>query len=137
MTTYKPQFYYRILILVGLALTSLFAYDLTQGLEVGGILFLTISIGIVLWSVDAAMSVVNVDEHHIIVKRPFRVAKTLQYGQILSVSEEGRLQQIVVITYHPRRADGLLDLDGAQSLTLPAVQRQHTLLESLQDRTPS
>ena len=136
MTTYRPQAFYKILIIVSLTLVGLFVYDLLNGVELGGILFLAISIGLLVWSLYMALTVIAVDNKQMNIAPPIVRDRTIEYGQILSVSEEGRLQQAIVITYHPRFASGLLDLDNAESLTLPSVRDQEDLLAWLQDRVP-
>ena len=60
----------------------------------------------------------------------------VQFRQLAEVSEEGRLQRVILLLYHPLCADGLVDLDDLHSLALPALEEQTDLLEILQARTP-
>ena len=48
------------------------------------------------------------------------------------MSEEGRLQRVILLLYHPLCADGQMDLDDLHSLALPALEEQTDLLEILQ-----
>ena len=136
MTTYRPQSVYRILVLVSAVLVILFAWDLLHGVEAGSVLFFLISVGLLLWSGRTAMTVVSVDLTTLAVSAPLSGANTIEYGQINSVSEEGRIQQSIVVTYHPRNENGMLDLDRAQSLMLPALQQQTELYKFLEQKAP-
>lgn len=56
----------------------------------------------------------------------------VDFRQIDSADEAGRLLRVIVVTYHPLLENGLLNLDDLHSVTLPAVTQQYVLLELLQ-----
>ena len=82
------------------------------------------------------MSRVEVDDRGLTLLQPLASPQQVQYRQLAEVSEEGRLQRVILLLYHPLRPDGLLDLDDLRSLALPALEEQSDLLEILQARTP-
>ena len=63
-------------------------------------------------------------------------ARRVEFRQLDSATEAGRLLRVVVVTYHPLLENGLLDLDDLRSVTLPAVNQQYELLELLQQHAP-
>lgn len=136
MTSYPPQNIYRVAALLSLVVTALFAWDLVQGVEAGSVLFLAVSAGVLAWSVRTAQTHVSLTSEQLVVERPFADPQRIDYGQILSVTEEGRMNKSLVIAYHPRSQDGLLDLERASAVSLPAVQHQDALYEELVRRAP-
>ena len=136
MTTFQSQMHYRVLALVSLIMVGLFTWDLLHGAEAGSILFFAVSLGLLVWSARAAFTRVSLTPDHLIVTAPLSRPREIEFGQILSVSEEGRLEKAIVVAYHPRMVDGLLDLDRAESIVLPSVQKQDALYEGLLQKAP-
>lgn len=62
--------------------------------------------------------------------------RRVEFRQLDSATEAGRLLRVIVVTYHPLQENGLLDLDDLRSVTLPAVNQQYELLELLQQHAP-
>ncbi|MCS6827514.1 MAG: hypothetical protein NZ553_12945 [Caldilinea sp.] len=58
----------------------------------------------------------------------------IEFRQIDAVHESGRITRRLVITYHPLRENGLVDLETLRATALPAVERQDELLAKLQAR---
>jgi hypothetical protein len=105
-------------------------------LELAGLLFLLFAIWLLFFAVRSLFSRVEVDEHGLTLVRPLAQPLQVQFRQLAEVSEEGRLQRVILLLYHPLCADGLVDLDDLHSLALPALEEQTDLLEILQTRTP-
>lgn len=63
-------------------------------------------------------------------------SRRVEFRQLDSATEAGRLLRVIVITYHPLLENGLLDLDDLRSVTLPAVNQQYELLELLEQHAP-
>ena len=137
MTSYRPQHIYTVLALVSTVIAALFAWDLIQGVEAGSVLFFAVSLGLLAWSVRAALTRVSLTPDQLIVKGPLSRTRQVDYGQIVSVTEEGRTGKSIVVVYHPRSAEGLVDLDRAQTVDLPAVQNQDALYALLVERAPA
>lgn len=137
MTSYPSQHFYRVFALISLVVAALFAWDLLQGPELGSVLFFGISLGLLAWSVRAAFTNVALAPDHFRVEAPFVRPRQVEYRQILSVTEEGRMSKSIVVAYHPRTTDGLLDLNRADTIVLPAVQNQDALYEQLLQRVPA
>jgi len=66
---------------------------------------------------------------------PFQ-SQRVEYRQLDAAGEAGRLVRRIVVTYHPLRDNGLLDLDELRSVTLPAVDQQIELLALLEAKRP-
>ncbi len=137
MTSYVPQTAYRLLAGVSFVMSGLFAWELVRNVEVGSVLFFAVSMGLLLWSARTAWTKIFLAPDQLLVTAPLAKPRNIQYGQILSVSEEGRMNKSIVVAYHPRTTDGLLDLERAQTIVLPAVQEQESLYEQLSSRIPS
>lgn len=137
MTSYPAQSIYRAMALVSLIVAGLFTWDLAQGFEPGSLLFFAVSIGAMGWSIRLGWTRTTLTPEQLVVEPPLTSPIHIEYGQILSVSEEGRMTKSIVVAYHPRTADGLLDLDRAKAISLPAVQNQEALYEELVRRSPA
>jgi hypothetical protein len=137
MTSYVPQTAYRLLAGVSLVMSGLFAWELVRSVEAGSVLFFAVSVGLLLWSARTAWTKIFLAPDRLIVAPPLAKPRDIQNGQILSVSEEGRMNKSIVVAYHPRTRDGMLDLERAQTIVLPAVQEQESLYEQLLARIPA
>ncbi len=135
-TLYRPQPIYRLLAFASLVLVALFVWDLRDGVEVGALLFLSVCVGLCAWTSYMSLFALTVEETRFALHAPFAQDKIVDFGQIIDVFEEGRTLQTVVVNYHPRENSGLLDLDSAVSLNLPAMQNQEQLFSLLQEKTP-
>ena len=137
MTRFPVQRSYGLIAIVSLAVAGLFAWSLLQAPEMPSYLFLATSLGVLGWSVRMALTTVSLTPSQLIVRIPLARPHNVEFGQILSVTEEGRIGKSIVVAYHPRTEDGLLDLDSARAVVLPAVKDQETLLEQLIERAPA
>ena len=113
-----------------------FAWELWRGFSVEYLLFCLIGLGLVIWSLDALGRRVHLTTKGICVERPLRPSRCVDFRQLITVAEEGRINPVITLVYHPALADGLLDLDAAASLELPAVRAQAELFAVLQEKTP-
>jgi hypothetical protein len=80
-------------------------------------------------------STVALDAQGLSVRAPFQ-SQRVEYRQLDDAGEAGRLVRRIVVTYHPLRDNGLLDLDELRSVTLPAVDQQVELLALLESKRP-
>lgn len=78
---------------------------------------------------------VEVDAQGFWLHAPLR-RRRVEFRQLDSATEAGRIARGIVVTYHPLAPNGLLDLDTLHSVALPAVGDQATLLEALRARRP-
>lgn len=136
-TTYQPQLIYRVLALISLVLICLYIWSLLHGIQLGAVLYLAISMSTLVWTGYKGLTSLSVDESHFTLRSPFRADTIVEYRQIISVSEERRLMPTVVVNYHPREENGLLDLDTAESISFPAMKNQEQLFSLLQEKTPA
>ncbi len=135
-TTYRPHA--RYVLITGIAAFSVLAlaWLLLRRQELASVLFLLFAGGLLFFAVRSMLSRVDVDNQGLTLVRPLAGPVQVQYRQLAEVSEEGRLQRVILLLYHPLRPDGLVDLDDLRSLALPALEAQSDLLEALQARTP-
>ena len=133
---YRPHA--RYVLITGIAALSVLAlvWLLLRQLELAGVLFLFFAAGLLFFAGRSLLSRVEVDDHGLALVRPLVMPLRVQFRQLAEVSEEGRLQRVILLLYHPLRPDGLVDLDDLRSLALPALEAQSDLLEILQARTP-
>jgi hypothetical protein len=136
ITTFQAQPHYRVFVLFSLIMVVLFGWDLAHGIEAGSVLFFAISLGLVLWSARAALTKVSLSPQQMTVTAPLSRPKEIEFRQFLSVTEEGRLGKAIVVAYYPRTATGLVDLDRAETVVLPAVSDQDALYEALLQKAP-
>ncbi|MFN8491961.1 MAG: hypothetical protein U0350_30450 [Caldilineaceae bacterium] len=133
---YSTHIRYQFLALVCLLLAVGFGWNLTRSLTLDTAFFFVLSLGLIAWAVYAMFSHVEVNEDELALVTPLRAPHRVDFRQLISVSENGRFNPVLTLLYHPRRSDGLLDLDDAQSLILPAVTAQQELLDLLEARLP-
>lgn len=135
MTTYRPVERYALLGGAGV-LAALFCgwalwrqFDWVTLIFLFGCLFAAASFGMQL------LARVEVDGGGLQLVTPM-TARRIEFRQLDSATEAGRLLRVIVVTYHPLLENGLLDLDDLRSVMLPAVNRQYELLELLQQHAP-
>ena len=136
LQTFAPHPIYRWLTLGCLLLTGLLAWDLFDTITVEEFFFFLLSVTITVWFSNALFSQVRLDERTIAVQTHLRGVQQLDLRQVVSATEAGRLQRSLALLYHPRQPDGLLALDQIQSLRLPMVVDQETLLAAIGARIP-
>ncbi len=106
------------------------------GLRLDELFFLALLAGLGLWNLRLARSRVLLTSDGLTLHMPAAQPRHVAYRQLLSVSEEGRSGRVISVVYYPLRQDGLLDLDAAAGLALPAVAEQEALLAALKKRAP-
>ncbi len=146
MTVYKPDIRYIALTILALGLAVMPARSLLQqasergSLPIDDLLFLLISLGIALWGAFTALSRVEFTVKSIHIRSPlgsslFRV-RSVEHRQLIDITLGGRLGKSVVLLYHPKLENGLLDLEAANSLFLPVVRNQQDLYNRLKAQVP-
>ena len=134
-TNYRASMRYRLMALVGLLVAIAFGWTLAarhgrgQGLAYDALFFFLVMIGFTFWSLYQALGRVELADRELTLRMPLSAPRTIEYRQLFSATENGRVGgRSVSLVYHPLRADGLLDLDDARSMTLPEVEGQDELL---------
>jgi hypothetical protein len=134
--TFAPHPIYRWLTVGALLLTGLLGWDLFDIITPEEFFFFLLSVTITLWFGNTLFSQVRLDERTIALQTPLRGVQQLDLRQVVSATETGRLQRSLTLLYHPRQPNGLLDLDQIQSLRLPVVVDQESLLAAIEARIP-
>ncbi|CAN5729015.1 hypothetical protein BH10CHL1_BH10CHL1_13070 [soil metagenome] len=134
---YPSDLRYKFIALFCLFFVAGFAWNLTRTFTLETLFFFVLSLAVVIWSVLAMLSYVEVGADNLVLFAPLQSDRSVRFRQLISVSENGRFNPVLTLIYHPQRADGLLDLDHVQSLILPALNEQEELLELLEARLPT
>jgi hypothetical protein len=133
---YVPHPIYRVVAGLCLVLAVLLAGQVLRVFTPAALLFCVISLAIALWCLGESWCQVELHPTSFCVTLPLRPAQWVEFHQLISVTENGRLNPVITVVYHPRLDNGLLDLEAVRSLLLPAVTEQETLLAHLQARLP-
>lgn len=133
--TYTSHTLYRVLAVVCLPVMGVLGAQAWRAPEPGTWLFLALSLFVWLHFLRLAATRVTLDGVGVSVERPGARRCTIAYRQIAGVHEEGRGLSSLLVLYHPRGPNGLIDPDELRSLALPALLRQAELLQRLHART--
>ncbi|RIK33342.1 MAG: hypothetical protein DCC55_35145 [Chloroflexi bacterium] len=131
-----PNSFYAIVAAVAVVLVGLFGWELWRQVTVGNLLFLGVSLGLLGWGVNAYWSRVELAPNQVCVQTPLRRRRCVEFRQLATVVEAGRVNPVIALVYYPVLDNGLLDLDTPASLVLPAVRGQAELLTELEAKTP-
>ena len=135
--TYTAHPRYRIFALVSLLLAGLFAWDLFDGFEPAIGLFAVVCFGLFLWYARAMLTRVVLVADRVILRIPLSRPCAVEFRQLMTVSEEGRMAREILIMYHPTREQGLVDLDDVRSIGIPSMVDQNSLLAALTEQVPA
>lgn len=136
MMTYRAHSRYVLIAAIAAGCAALLGRQLLQQMDVAALLFLGAAAAILFFALSGIGSRVEADALGITLLRPLAQPLRIQYRQLMQVTEEGRLQRVLLVLYYPLGADGLLDLDSLRSQALPALEEQMELLTVLQTKTP-
>lgn len=135
--TFRAHPRYTIFAIVSLVMAGLLAWQLWERWESATLLFVLIALGLAIWSAHLILARVTVEDDRIIYHRAPFAPRVVEFRQFINVYEEGRLGRAILVAYHPFDAQGLLDLEDAGALTLPALMDQRILLDELQAQVPA
>jgi hypothetical protein len=134
-TTYRPTGQYGLLTAFGAAAALFCAWALWRQFDWITLIFMVGCLYAALAFADRWAARVEIDGQGLQLCTPLR-RRRVEFRQIDSATEAGRIARGIVVTYHPLAPNGLLDLDTLHSVALPAVGDQATLLEALRARRP-
>ena len=132
--TFFPHPFYRWVTVGCLLLTGLLGWSLVDTMTAEELFFFGVSAAITLWLGNAMGSRVQLDEQSIALHTPWRKPRRVEWRQVMSATEAGRLFQTLSLLYYPQQPSGLLDLERVQHLFLPTVVDQEQLLEAIEAR---
>ncbi|HAJ34999.1 MAG TPA: hypothetical protein DCL15_04840 [Chloroflexi bacterium] len=133
--TYRPTGQYGLLTAFGAAAALFCAWALWRQFDWITLIFMIGCVYAALAFADQWAAHVAIDRQGFWLRTPLR-RRRVEFRQLDSATEAGRLVRGIVVTYHPLSPNGLLDLDTLHSVTLPAVGDQKALLEVLQAKCP-
>ena len=129
---YQTQSRYMLFALIPAVCALVLAWQISAQFDPVAVVFFLIALAATVWAVVNMLSRVRVNEHAVTLRHPLKGVSTVEFRQLISVHTGGRLLPNLVLFYHPRAENDLLDLDEVRSLTLPALEEQETLLDTLQ-----
>lgn len=133
--TFRAHRRYWLLAGAGYGVATLFARELLRAGSAPELVFFFIAaLWIALWYTRSALTTIGLSGQRLTFSPPLYGARTVDFRQLISVSQDGRLFDVLVVIYHPLQENGLLDLDGVRSLNFPAVAGQDVLYSFLQER---
>jgi len=133
---FQTHLRYKFLAVLSLVMVLLFTWTLYQSFAGGSLFFLLACLGTGLWYLWVGFSRVRLSATGVELNLPLGAPREVAFRQLVSVSESGRIGRSITLIYHPLLDDGFLDLEQVQSLALPEVLKQQTLLENLEERIP-
>jgi uncharacterized protein (DUF58 family) len=136
MNSSDPRIYvasriYRLLTLVGLAVALLFVWTLTQLFDLISFAFFLAAILFALMNVRWLLTRVELTPSGITRHDPISAPQHVDFRQMVTVSEAGRITPGVSIVYYPVAESGLVDMEEPRSIFLPAMEKQDELLAIL------
>lgn len=134
--SYRSHPLYIWLTALSLFLTLMLTWSTMRGFSREGLFFSLLMLAITLWFARLIGNRVVLDERGLTFQAPLRRPRRVEFRQLISVSESGRLLIAPILLYHPQQATGLVDLELVQSLTLPALTQQDQLLAILTTAIP-
>lgn len=135
--TFRAHPRYTIFALVSLIMAGLLTWQLVQRWETATLLFVLIALGLALWSAHLILARVMLEGNRITYHRPPFPPRVVEFRQFINVYLEGRVGRSILVAYHPYSAQGLLDLEHAEALTLPALVDQTALFAELEQQVPA
>jgi hypothetical protein len=134
---YQTHRIHLILALIGMAVSLLFAWTLLESLDWMAILFLVAAIAFALVNLQRMFMRVELTPSGITLHDPFAAPRHVEFRQMVTVSEAGRIRPGVSVVYYPVRANGLVDMEEPYTLFIPALNRQDELLAILRREIPA
>lgn len=142
---YTPTTRYWLYAAAGGAIALLFGWELLVTLRqpstlsslLERLLFLLVGVGLLGWGLYTALGRLLLTSESVVWKRAAGAPKVVHFRQLINASEAGRFGGSVTLLYHPLQQDGLLDLEDARTLFLPALRHQDELLAHLQEKIPT
>lgn len=134
-TTYRPTGQYGLLTAFGVAAAIFCAWALWRQFDWITLIFMVGCLYAALVFGDQWAARVEIDGQGLRLHTPLH-RRRVEFRQIDSATEAGRIARCIVVTYHPLASNGLLDLDTLHNVALPAVGDQEALLETLRGKRP-
>lgn len=133
---YLPRTTYRLFALGGAAVALLFLREILNGFSLPSLFFLLGAIAFALIHVRWALMRLELTADGVTVRAPLQAPLQIQFRQMITCEEAGRIVPGVSLVYWPISADGIVNTDVPRAVFLPAVARQDELLTALQERIP-
>ena len=133
---YPAHRIYQFLALIGVAVALLFVWTLARDFEWMTFLFFAVAVTFSFINLRWMFTRAELTPSGLTLHEPLNDAVHVDFRQMVAVYEAGRVVPGVSLVYYPLRANGLVDMDDARSLFLPALERQDELLSVLSREIP-
>jgi len=129
---YRPRRSYTLLAYLGALLALLFAWELGRDFAWSALFFFVIALVFAVINLHWATTRVELTPAGLTCCWRFSPTLHIDFRQIVTVAESGRMRTGLSFVYYPLAGDGLIDLDNPRSLFLPSLDRQDELLAIVQ-----
>ncbi len=131
---YRPQRSYTLMAYAGALVALLFAWEVGRNFAWPTLFFFVIALAFAAANLRWATTQVELTPTGLTCHRRFAAPLHIDFRQIVTVTQAGRMTTGITLIYYPLAANGLIDLDDPRSLFLPAMERQDELLAIVQQK---
>lgn len=133
---YQARRIYQMFTLLGVLVTLLFVWTLVQRFDWLTFVFLSFAAIFAIVNLRWALTRIELTPSGLTLYEPLNQPTHVDFRQMVTVNEAGRMFPGVSIVYYPVAQDGLLDMEDPRSLFFPALENQDELLSVLQHEIP-
>ncbi len=133
---YQARRIYQMFTLLGVLVTLLFVWTLVQRFDWLTFVFLSFAAIFAIINLRWALTRIELTPSGLTLYEPLNQPTHVDFRQMVTVNEAGRMFPGVSIVYYPVAQDGLLDMEDPRSLFFPALENQDELLSVLQHEIP-
>lgn len=133
---YAARRIYQIFALIGVLVTLLFVWTLTQTFDWLTLLFLVFAALFAIFNLRWMFTHAELTPSGLTLYEPFDQTTHIDFRQMVTVYEAGRIVPGVSIVYYQLADNGLIDMDEPRTLFLPALEDQQEFLRILHHEIP-
>jgi hypothetical protein len=133
---YTARRIYQVFALIGILVTLLFVWTLTQTFDWMTLLFLIFAMLFAVYNLRWMLTRTELTPSGLTLYEPFNQPIHVDFRQIVAVYETGRITPGVSIVYYRLADNGLIDIDDPNTLFLPALENQQEFMRILRHEIP-
>lgn len=133
---YPARRIYQIFALIGLVMTLLFVWTLSQTFDWLTLLFMVSTAFFMMVNARWMLMRAELTPSGLTIHGPFDQTTHIDFRQMAEVHEAGRMAPGVGIVYYGLAENGLIEMDELQTIFLPALEDQQEFLQILRNEVP-